>query len=662
MKKSIALVLAASVMMSGNAVMAQTTQTYSAVTVGSSEYITAGIGIVVDGTSLDLTEVEAEISDGRVYVPLKFICEALGLDVSWDGTTQTVTVGNKFTHVVGKSYVTLSNGTQKDVQSNSFIKDGRTMVSVRLFAEAIGAGVTWDSSSRTVYISTDGAESSVLQSTSTTEIDTTTSASVSGSIEMAKPSGEPPTDMSQGGNAQSGTPPIGNPPSGMQQSGERPSGEPPSGEPPTGTNQMGNPPSGERPEMPSTTGTNTSGSTTNTESLATAVYKLSTGTGTKSSVSYDATDENQSGVWVLSGAKATLSSVTVTKTGDTSDVESSDFYGLNGAILVSGAGNLTLSDSTVTSDAEGANAVVATGKNSKITLDDVNITTSENSSRGLHATAGGTITATDVTITTKGDHSAALATDRGSGTVTLTSGTLSTAGDGSPGIYSTGTIKATNITSVATGSEAAVIEGRNSITLTDSSITGYKKCGVMIYQSFSGDAEVGKGVFTMTNGSITSKVGPMFYSTNTQAEVNLTNVSLYNTTSELIELAAGDWGTDGSNGATMIFNASNQTLTGSIEVDDISSLTLNLKDGSYFTGTIDEDNTAKYIKVTLDSDSELSLTADSYIDVLIDDDSSLSNIIGNGYNLYYDADASGNEWLDGETISLTDGGVLMPIE
>ena len=80
--------------------------------------------------------------------------------------------------------------------------------------------------------------------------------------------------------------------------------------------------------------------------------------------------------------------------------------------------------------------------------------------------------------------------------------------------------------STATGSEAAVIEGKNNITLTKSNITGYKKDGVMIYQSFSGDASTGEGTFNMTGGSITAKTGPIFYLTNTIATINLENVQL----------------------------------------------------------------------------------------------------------------------------------------
>jgi hypothetical protein len=47
-----------------------------------------------------------------------------------------------------------------------------------------------------------------------------------------------------------------------------------------------------------------------------------------------------------------------------------------------------------------------------------------------------------------------------------------TTGQGSPVNYCTGNITATQVTGVAMGSEAAVVEGSNNITLSNSNVTG----------------------------------------------------------------------------------------------------------------------------------------------------------------------------------------------
>ena len=80
-------------------------------------------------------------------------------------------------------------------------------------------------------------------------------------------------------------------------------------------------------------------------------------------------------------------------------------------------------------------------------------------------------------------------------------------------------------------------------------------------------------------------------------------------------------------------------MNGDILVDNISTLDLSLKNGSSYSGTINGDNTAKTIKITLDSNSSITLTGDSYITSLEDEDSSYSNINFNGYKLYVNGTA-----------------------
>ncbi len=286
--------------------------------------------------------------------------------------------------------------------------------------------------------------------------------------------------------------------------------------------------------------------------------------------------------------------------------------------------------------------------------------TSANSSRGLDATYDGTIIANNVKINTSGVHCAAIATDRGEGVVTVTNGVFQTAGEGSPGIYSTGTITANDTTSTATGSEAAVIEGKNSISLSNSDITGYTKYGVMIYQSTSGDAAEGKGTFNMTGGSITAKTGPIFYSTNTIAVINLDNVKLTGT-GTLLKASTDNWGNSGSNGANVTLNTKNQILDGTIEADNISSLLLNLTSKSKLNSTINSNNTAQSVILKLSADSTWIVSGNSYLTVLTDEDTSLANIDDNGYTIYYSSTNSENSWLNGTTITLKDGGKLTPI-
>lgn len=402
---------------------------------------------------------------------------------------------------------------------------------------------------------------------------------------------------------------------------------------------------------------------TETAVEGTAALAVTSDAGTQTGKTIAATEANQSGVKVSKGGTLALADSKVTKSGDSTAVETSNFTGLNAGVLAEDGAQLTLKNVTINTDAEGANAVVSTGEGTKVTVEGITISTTKGSARGLHATYGGTIIASDVNIHTLGAHCGALTTDRGEGTVTVTGGTLVTEGEGSPGIYSTGNITATDVTSTASGSEAAVIEGKNSITLTNSILSGAKKWGVMIYQSFSGDAGTGTGTFTMTGGSLKALVGPLFYSTNTNGVINLKGVELSNASGILIQ-ADGDnqWGTKGSNGANLTVTADAQTLKGDVTADAISTIAMTLKNRSSLTGALNAAHTAKSMTVALDAGSTWNVTADSYVTAITDADSTLTNIRDNGHTVYYDASNTANSWLNGKTITLSGGGKLMPAE
>lgn len=376
---------------------------------------------------------------------------------------------------------------------------------------------------------------------------------------------------------------------------------------------------------------------------------------TLSENSYSSSESDESAILVRNGGDATVDGATIEKSGDSTNTENSEFNGINAGILVKEDSSATIKGATINTSAKGANAVFSTGENSKIKISDSTITTTgESSARGLDATYGGYIEAENITITTKGGSCAALATDRGEGTVKAGNSKLTTNGAGSPVIYSTGDISTTKCTGTANGAQIAVVEGKNKATITSSkmtcSATGNRgdvdQAGVMVYQSMSGDAGEGKGTFSATDSTLTIdknsdnyKTAPMFFVTNTTAEINLKNTKLNFGSGTLLDAeGTSEWGNSGSNGGNVTFNATNQTLEGDVKIDKISTLEMNLKNSTY-KGTINGDNTAKSIKLTLDKNSKITLTGDCYVTELDNADSSNSNIDFNGHKLYVNGKA-----------------------
>ena len=382
---------------------------------------------------------------------------------------------------------------------------------------------------------------------------------------------------------------------------------------------------------------------------------------TVSDETYTSTGDDENAVRI-DGATVTLDGITVDKSsGSSSNTEDGDFYGMNAALLATGGADVTITGATVTSSAQNGNGVFSYGEGTTVTISDSTITTTADNSGGIQTTGGATTNASDLTVDTSGNSAAAIRSDRGGGTVNVNGGTYTSNGYNSPAVYSTAAISVSDATLTANNSEALVIEGQNSITLDNCDVTGNMSDtegsssdenvhNVMIYQSMSGDAEVGTSSFTMNGGTLTSNNGDMFYVTNTHCTINLTGVTLTNNDSDAYLLnvtgnsASHGWGTAGSNGAQVEFTADDQTLEGDIIVDSISTLELTLSGSSSFTGMINitenaDEGTAvdDNAVVTVEEGSTWTLTGDCTI-------TSLTN--------------NGTIDFNGHTITLADGTVL----
>ena len=383
--------------------------------------------------------------------------------------------------------------------------------------------------------------------------------------------------------------------------------------------------------------------------------------GTYSGAAYTSTGDDENALRI-DGATVTLDGITVEKSaGATSNTENGDFYGVNAALLATNGATVTITNAAVTSSAQNGNGVFSYGSGTTVNISDSTITTTADNSGGIQTTGGGTTNASSLTVETSGNSSAAIRSDRGGGTVNVDGGTYTSGGYNSPAVYSTADITVKNAALTANHSEALVIEGKNSITLENCAVTGSMSDtqgassdenvhAVMIYQSMSGDADVGTSTFTMTGGSLTGRNGDLFYVTNTHCVLTLSGVTLRNEDADACLLrvvgnsASHGWGTAGANGAQVEFTADAQTLEGDIVVDTVSTLSLTLKNGSSFTGTVNiienaegGDAVSDNAVVTVESGCTWTLTGDC----------TLTSLTNNGTINY-----------NGHTITLADGTVL----
>lgn len=391
-----------------------------------------------------------------------------------------------------------------------------------------------------------------------------------------------------------------------------------------------------------------------------------TGDAESDGESFVSTGTDENAVLVDSGAKVTIKNAQISRqSSDSTGGDNSSFYGIGAAVLAKD-GAVNVSDSEITTDAAGAAGVFAYGDGTAY-VSDTTITTRQDTSGGIHVAGGGTLYAWNVNAETSGESSAAIRSDRGGGTIVAEGGTYTSNGVGSPAIYSTADIAVSDAQLTANGSEAVCIEGLNSIHLFNSDLTGnmaddeQNDCtwNVILYQSMSGDSEVGNSTFEMEGGNLTAKNGGMFYTTNTESTFLLSGVDIaYADDSEFFLRCTGNenrrgWGSVGSNGADCLFTAKEQEMQGDVVWDSVSDLDFYMTGGSTLTGAVVDDESCAgeggdgVCNFYISDDSTWVVTGDSTLTdlqcagTITDENGNTVSVVGTDGTVYVDGDS---EW------------------
>ena len=383
-----------------------------------------------------------------------------------------------------------------------------------------------------------------------------------------------------------------------------------------------------------------------------------------SDTSLESTGTDENAALVSSGANVTFDNVDITRnSSDSTGGDNSSFYGV-GAALLATEGNAYVKGGTVTTDAAGGAGLFAYGDGT-VYAADTTIKTTQDTSGGIHAAGGGKLYAWDLNVETDGESAAAIRSDRGGGTMVVDGGTYTSNGVGSPAVYCTADIAVKDATLTANGSEAVCIEGLNSLHLFNCDLTGNMSdlsqndstWTVILYQSMSGDSEVGNSTFQMDGGTLTSQNGGVFYTTNTESDITLKDVDItYNNDNEYFLRCTGNnnergWGESGANGADCNFTAISQDMEGSVIWDTISQLDFYMTDGSNLTGAIIDDESFAgnggdgYCNVYVSDDSTWTVTGDSTVSTLsnagtiVDDSGKNVTIKGTDGTVYVEGDS-----------------------
>ncbi len=94
------------------------------------------------------------IRESRTMLPVRFVAEAFGATVGWDGATSTATVKTSDVEIkitIGAKEAVV-NGKTVALDAPAFIENSRTYMPVRFVAENLGATVAWDGATSTATL------------------------------------------------------------------------------------------------------------------------------------------------------------------------------------------------------------------------------------------------------------------------------------------------------------------------------------------------------------------------------------------------------------------------------------------------------------------------------------------------------------------------------
>lgn len=114
------------------------------------------IKLVINGKEVEKTEEYASfIQENRTFVPIRLISEKLGFKVEWNDETKDITVTNGDDKVVfntQKDTYIDKDGKEVKMDVKPVVKNNRTFLPIRFISEALDIEITWAEDTRTVTV------------------------------------------------------------------------------------------------------------------------------------------------------------------------------------------------------------------------------------------------------------------------------------------------------------------------------------------------------------------------------------------------------------------------------------------------------------------------------------------------------------------------------
>ena len=366
-------------------------------------------------------------------------------------------------------------------------------------------------------------------------------------------------------------------------------------------------------------------------------------------------------VHALNGVEFYMNGVKMNKTsGGTLDRDRRN-TGSNSAFLATSGSQVYMESCNVTSHVVNADGVTALDDGTTVKIVGGTFRTSRNASASVNSSNGASIVIEEADIMTSGGQSPAMFTGN-DGVLEIVKSKGGTTDTASPLFLSHGKITARECRMTTDMWTLGQVDG-GELVLEKNELQSRSFCGVMAYGA---DKSRSSGVINLSHNEITVTEGPLFYVTNADARIIVSDHNKFSSKEDLVLVAkSDDWGVKGDNGGNAVLVVENQSLNGDIVVDSISSVVLDMQKKSSLTGAINSKaNPVATVRVKLSKGAVWKVNKDSYLTSVEFSEplaKGLKQIKGR-HTVYYDPNDPANALLMGHKHKISGGGSLCPIK
>jgi hypothetical protein len=381
----------------------------------------------------------------------------------------------------------------------------------------------------------------------------------------------------------------------------------------------------------------------------------------RSHTALESMEQGSSVIYATNEADLILTKLRMNKTSGSVMDDDRRETGVNSALLADNGSHVRVEDCEVTSHSSNSDGITMCGQGTIATVQEGKVTTYKSGSAGIVANHNAVITVFKTEVVTASNQSPSFYTID-NGQIDITEAFGQSAGQASPLFHSSGIMTATKCRMTSAKWTIGNVEN-GILTLVKNDVKAGGISGFLVYGTKS---KAAYGTLILAKNSISVAEGPLFLVTNID-DANITvagNNKISLKGKELMSVRSDDWGVKGANGGHATLTVGKQSLKGNIEVDSISSLTVNLIKKGKLDGQINKvENRCAQVNVNLAAGSSWTSKGDSYISSITFEQplaKGLKQLKGK-HTIYYDPANPANAPLEGKEYK-TAGGALRPLK